>query len=586
MVSPSWTRDLARGWNAGTRGVFILHGNIFDLYPICDPNGAVQFVNLKTLLAQRLFPRRRMLLFYDVADGLTFAAKGMQEEFMRWMETYSEATGIDFAATGKFVEALRAVRAYNASLTVAKGNGEGKQGGEISGTTLVVDFASKIIPAPSSGMSEAERRAEVALLKFAASSAGDDVGVFLLTESLPDLSEAVARSPYVAQVRLEMPGEDEREQLLGSDHARKFMGGRELEEWTGMSTADVAKRTAGLDLRRIQNLLAEAWQAGEKPGPEYIANGKKKLIEEYLQGLVTFKESDPKKSLDSVANHTKAKEKFRQIARLVREGKHHVLEKGILIPGRIGVGKSFLVSCFSSECGMPMLELGNFRSEWVGQTEKQLARILMVIRALGPVIVVIDEADAVLGSSRDGDRGDSGVSGRVFAMLAAHIGDDRMRGREMWIAMTSRPDLLAVDMKRQGRFGLCIPLFPSQNGEETKTLFETVAKTRGMELSEEALAAACRAFEDHPITGSDAEAVLVRAQESAELSERSEAGTEDILGAIESFIDPLPPDLLMLQELAAVLACSDKRFLPEKYLGADRDQMQIQMQTLLRNQGS
>jgi len=51
----------------------------------------------------------------------------------------------------------------------------------------------------------------------------------------------------------------------------------------------------------------------------------------------------------------------------------------------------------------------------------------MTIRALGPVIVVVDEADAVFGS-RDMDSGDSGVSTRVFAAFAAHIGDSTLRG--------------------------------------------------------------------------------------------------------------------------------------------------------------
>lgn len=40
--------------------------------------------------------------------------------------------------------------------------------------------------------------------------------------------------------------------------------------------------------------------------------------------------------------------------------------------------------------------------------------------------VVVDEAD-----------GDSGVSGRVFAAFAAHIGDSTLRGREVWVAMTT-----------------------------------------------------------------------------------------------------------------------------------------------------
>ena len=41
---------------------------------------------------------------------------------------------------------------------------------------------------------------------------------------------------------------------------------------------------------------------------------------------------------------------------------------------------------------------------------------------------------------------------------------------------------------------------------------------------------------------------------------------------MSSFIDPLDPELLALQELAAVLACSDKRYLPEHYLNGDRAQ--------------
>ena len=78
-----------------------------------------------------------------------------------------------------------------------------------------------------------------------------------------------------------------------------------------------------------------------------------------------------------------------------------------------------------------------------------------VRRGERPVIVVVDEADAVFGN-RSSD-GDSGVSTRIFAAFAAHLGDSSLRGRELWVAMTSRPDLLAIDMKRQGRFGLALP---------------------------------------------------------------------------------------------------------------------------------
>jgi SpoVK/Ycf46/Vps4 family AAA+-type ATPase len=196
----------------------------------------------------------------------------------------------------------------------------------------------------------------------------------------------------------------------------------------------------------------------------------------------------------------------------------------------------------------------------------------MTVRALGPVIVVVDEADAVFGN-RDSD-GDSGVSGRVFAAFAAHIGDSTLRGREVWVAMTSRPDLLAIDMKRQGRFGLCVPLFPSQGPEDVIELFTVVARMRKITLSETILAYIREQLGARPLTGSDIEAIVIRAKERAVLAQRDDdVQLSDLEEAVNSFIDPLDPNLLALQELAAVLACSDKRYLPERYRNADRGAM-------------
>ena len=67
------------------------------------------------------------------------------------------------------------------------------------------------------------------------------------------------------------------------------------------------------------------------------------------------------------------------------------------------------------------------------------------------------------------------------------------------------------------------------------------------------------------------DAILVRAKERAVLALRDhDVQVGDVEEAVQSFIDPLDPELLALQELAAVLACSDRRFLPERYQDADR----------------
>jgi SpoVK/Ycf46/Vps4 family AAA+-type ATPase len=159
----------------------------------------------------------------------------------------------------------------------------------------------------------------------------------------------------------------------------------------------------------------------------------------------------------------------------------------------------------------------------------------------------------------------------VFAAFAAHIGDSTLRGRELWVAMTSRPDLLSIDMKRQGRFGLCMPLFPAQQEQDVLELFSTVARVKGISLNDAILTYIREALGSRPLTGSDVESILIRAKERAVLAKRdSDVQRTDLEEAVSSFIDPLDPDLLALQELAAVLACSDRRYLPDRYRSADR----------------
>ncbi len=558
-----WELEFARRWNGGSYSLFVLHGNIFDVFPV--QNGAgVAYVPVRAFLARRLFPDRAFLLFYDVADGLTFGTAEMQKRFFDWLEIFDQVENTNYRQTGpprEFLKLAPLLRRFFLRII--------EEGETSHGVTLIIDFPEKIIPAAEeAGATSDERTALVTLLKWAASPEmrREDVGVILITESAAELHADLLQNPHVAQVRIDLPDADERLRFI---EAGGHGDGKPVSDWSELSAAHLATRTAGLNLLRVQHLLAEAVRNGSRVTNEHLSAGKKRLIEEYCQGLVRFKDPKPGVSLDLVATHEAAKKKLREIAWLFKNGKTDVVERGILIPGRVGVGKSFLVDCFASECGLPVMEIGEFRSKWVGDTERQQMRILMTVRALGPVIVVVDEADAVFGS-REGD-GDSGVSGRVFAAFAAHIGDSSLRGREVWVAMTSRPDLLAIDMKRQGRFGLSLPLFPAQSADDVATLFSTVARVKKIELHEEVLAYVRAELGERALTGSDVEAILTRAKERAVLAERdSDVQLKDLQEAVSSFLDPLDPNLLALQELAAVLSCSDKRYLPPRYRDADR----------------
>jgi len=559
IITPNWVSKLAVKWNSQTYDTFILYGNIYDVFPVQDKN-VINYVSLKSFLAGRIFPSRDVLLFYDVADGLTFGTQAMKGEFYKWLEIYDQTENTKYHVGNlpkAFMDIVPILRRFFMYASENK-----------RGVTLIVDFADKVVPANDNG--DQDKMAVVSLLKWSNSSSmrQSNVGIFLITESLNELHGDIVRNPHFAQVNIELPNKEERRAFFNSSWAKNIL--KEVKKELDLDT--LAIRTSGLNIVRIQHLLGEAIHNNIEITWEYVAQRKKVLIEEYCQGLVKFMEPKAGMNLDWVATHVFAKKKLKEIAWLIKNNKGSVLERGILLPGRVGVGKSFLVKCFASECGLPVLEIGDFRSKWVGDTEKQQSRILMTIIALGPVIVVIDEADAVLGNRSSS--GDSGVSNRVFAAFAAHIGDSSLRGRELWIAMTSRPDLMAIDMKRQGRFGLCIPLFASQSSEEVVELFETLCKVNGIAFTDEIKSIVLETFGNSKMTGSDAEAIVIRAKEKAVLNNRDDNVTgEDFKNAASSFIDPLDPKLIALQDLAAILACSDSRYLPNTYSSSKREEL-------------
>jgi hypothetical protein len=61
-------------------------------------------------------------------------------------------------------------------------------------------------------------------------------------------------------------------------------------------------------------------------------------------------------------------------------------------------------------------------------------------------------------------------------MIATQMGDTRYRGKILWMLLTARPDLLPIDIKRQGRAEVHIPLFYPTEDDELKKMFVVLAR--------------------------------------------------------------------------------------------------------------
>jgi SpoVK/Ycf46/Vps4 family AAA+-type ATPase len=251
---------------------------------------------------------------------------------------------------------------------------------------------------------------------------------------------------------------------------------------------------------------------------------------------------------------------------------------GYLITGRIGAGKTFLVQCWAGELGLPCVVFKNFRDRWVGATESNLEKIFAIMKALGQVVVFVDEADQATGRRGGGD-GDGGLSGRVYSMLAKEMSDTSNRGKIIWVFATSRPDLVEVDLKRQGRLDVHIPMFPPQSADEVRALFLAVAKKLKFPLADH----------DIPSTpdglilgGNEIEGILVRALRTYELTE-PKPELREVLAAVFKDIRPnAHTRKLEYMDMVAVKECTDTRFLPASYRALSPEQVEARLDDLRR----
>jgi len=199
------------------------------------------------------------------------------------------------------------------------------------------------------------------------------------------------------------------------------------------------------------------------------------------------------------------------------------------------------------------------------------------------VAVMIDEADAYLGDRSAS--GDSGVSSRVFSQIATFMSDTANRGRVLWFLMTARPDLMPVDLKRQGRAEEHLALFPPDTREERIELFEAMRKKTGLQLTEQYVPSVIEKGEKS-FSGADMEAALTRAKFRAAAEGRKKVTPEILDAALADFIPPTYPEEVELQTLNAVIECTSKELLPDQYRDMDRNEILIQIEELKFKIGS
>jgi len=551
--APGWVQDLARQYYAGRTCLFILHGNIHDrvwydghAYP------------LPTFLQQIVFRRRQTVLSYNRAAGITLRDSESQKAFVAFLREEGvrqlpDSLAQTFPLLHRFL-----LKQVLSQCRVA----------------LILEYADSLVPqSPTGHYGPEERAALLYLLRWAQETRflESDLTILLLTESLSELHPKLVQNPHISTIRIPYPDLSTRQTFIQKTLSSRPSLQSNLPSHTSQT---LAYALGGLSLVQIDKILAEIADSPTPWTDSQILERKKTLIEAQAGGLLEFLSTNH--TLDDVSGHEAVIAYLRQVVQLLKAGHTDVIPMGFLITGPVGTGKTFLVRCLAGEIGIPMVQLKNFRAPYVGQTEANLERILSLLEALAPVAVFIDEADTQLG--RRGMGMDSGVSQRVFGMLASFMSQPKNRGRILWFLATARPDLLPVDFKRQGRAEEHIPLFPPLEPQEKYAFIHRLSRRFGydIDIPEET----CSTLPD--FSGAEWESLLIRARQIALSQGRPTPTWADLQTAIDDFIPPTYPEEITYMTLLAIAECTRKSFLPPRYQNISRETLLTQIENLRR----
>jgi len=540
---PKWAGKLAELYFSGTTSMFVVHGNTFDMVRA----GADRWIGLADFLAEQLFGRWDLVIHYDLARGLRCAAGSNGKRLQEMVTTAAKWIGDLRALPRDPTKALAALDLLIQKNVMADADDRLR-------AAFLIDHAGYVAPAGDRlGLNEQTHL--VTLLNWASSPYIKrlNLAFVLIDPRLSSIAERLSSNPHVAALEVPLPDAAERTAFL---EAHVKASGRDPSTFSDYTPAELGKLTAGIGLTDLEVLARSAIEGNRRLDRTYFRDLKKRLIERQAQGMLEFVE--PKWGLDTVVGHEAAKQRLLDDAELIKRGELDTVPMGYLFCGPVGTGKSFLATCVAGSIGIPAVVLKNFRSKYVGETEGNLERVLGVLRSMGPVVVIIDEADAMLGDRDQG--GDSGVGARIFGMIASQMGDTAYRGRILWMLLTARPDNLPVDLKRQGRAEVHIPLFYPTDDAELRTMLVVLAKKTGTSVADEDLPAEIP--HKGNLSGADIEGIIGRAYRASLLA-GSRTITKDALAqALAGFMPSTQTLEREAQELAAIIECTDVEFLP------------------------
>ena len=370
---------------------------------------------LAEFLAEQLFGRWSLVLHYDLGRGLR-AFAGRDEQRLKDMVALAnrKRRRSQRAAEGSGGDVRRSSTASSAANIMAPEE-------DRLSVAVIMDQASYVFPAGEPGRLNLQASSQlVTMLNWAMSPHVKrlNMAFVLIDEKLADLSDRLTGNPHVATIEVPLPAEAERASLHRGRDRRSVARGLLRLRRRGAGEAD--RRHFAHRSQRADPVGARERQAARRDGvpiaEEAAARAAVPRPARVHRAAMDARYGRRPRGREGPA----ARGRGAPEARRARHLAHGVSAL------RTGRNRQVVSRAVRERRDRRALRHPQELPIEVRRRDRRQprARARPSLRAMGPVVVVVDEADAALGS-REQD-GDSGTSSRVFAMIAAQMGDTQL----------------------------------------------------------------------------------------------------------------------------------------------------------------
>ena len=266
----------------------------------------------------------------------------------------------------------------------------------------------------------------------------------------------------------------------------------------------------------------------------------------------------PRVKLSDVAGLEEAKEQIK--LRLIYPFTHPELAErygikkrgGILLYGPPGTGKTLLARAVAGEIDAPFFHVrpADIMSKWVGEAEKNIARLFEEARKYEKAVIFIDEIDAL--ASKRSRANSSTVARRVISQILVELeglSSAESQGALLFLGATNEPWALDEAILRPGRFDdkIYVPL-PDFAARMQILKQNLEGKPLSPSLSLERVASALEGY-----SGADIRRICEKTAErlfllSLKEGKEHEITTEDLLDTLGEFERSVSKELLAKYE--------------------------------------